>query len=366
MASQVTKYQCPSCMGPLHFVGKSGKLECDYCGSIYEVAEIEAMFSQQNSAAAQAFQEAPEQAAEAAAYAGDWGEDAEHMRAYNCPTCGAQIICDDTTAATGCPYCGNPAVIPGQFEGALKPEYIIPFKLSKEDAVAQLKNYYKGKKLLPKAFADNNHIEEIKGIYVPFWLYDGVAEADITFAAQRSRTYERGDNRITETDHFVVRRAGSAEFRLIPADGSSRMPDAHMDAIEPFDYGEIKPFSMSYLPGFYADRYDVSAQECKTRATSRAENTIAELMRNDVSGYTSVVTTHKMTNVPRLKTHYALMPVWLLNTKWNGENNLFAMNGQTGKMVGNLPISAGKVLAWFAGISVPLIGVMIALLMYGL
>ena len=106
----------------------------------------------------------------------DWGDDADAMRAYSCPSCGAELICDETTAATSCPYCGNPTVVPGKFAGALKPEYVLPFKLAKEDAVKALKAHYKGKPFLPKAFSAENHVQEIKGVYVPFWMFDGEAE----------------------------------------------------------------------------------------------------------------------------------------------------------------------------------------------
>ena len=114
MTTQITNYQCPACTGPLHFDGGSGKLECEYCGSAFEVAEIEALYAEKEAAAAEAGGKAEEKrAAEAAeeawtpAFSADWGEDAAKMRAYNCPSCGAELICEETTAATACPYCGN-------------------------------------------------------------------------------------------------------------------------------------------------------------------------------------------------------------------------------------------------------------------
>ena len=161
MADQITNYKCPACTGPLHFVGASGKLECDYCGASYDVAQIEALYAEKEGKAAAAQQSAEEKAAaekktaegsewDMSDLSTDWGAEGEGMKAYNCPSCGAQLICDATTAATSCPYCGNPTVVPGQFAGTLKPDFVIPFKLSKEDAVAALKNHYKGKPLLPK------------------------------------------------------------------------------------------------------------------------------------------------------------------------------------------------------------------------
>ena len=164
MPSQVTNYQCPACTGPLHFAGDSGKLECDYCGSAYEVSEIEALYQQKEEQAVKAHEDAQTKGAEddgwdTSGLSGDWGADAAGMKAYNCPSCGAELICDESTAATSCPYCGNPTVVPGQFGGTLRPDFVLPFKLSKEDAVAALKKHYKGKVFLPKSFTAGNHIQ---------------------------------------------------------------------------------------------------------------------------------------------------------------------------------------------------------------
>ena len=370
MPTQVTNYQCPGCTGPLHFVGSSGKLECDYCGASYDVAEIEALYAEKEEKAAAAQQAAEEKAAagkEASADGGDWdtsgfsddwGAEADKMKAYCCPSCGAELICDDTTAATSCPYCGNPTVVPGQFSGALKPDFVIPFKLSKEDAVAALKNHYKGKPLLPKAFTNGNHIEEVKGVYVPFWMFDGRAEGHVEYEGLISHVHTEGDYEVTTTEHYDVRRGGSIAFEKVPVDASSKMPDDHMDSIEPFDYSDLKPFSTAYLPGYLADKYDVSADECSKRADERAVNTAVSLMAESVMGYTTCVEENKNVSVRRGKVSYALMPVWMLSTKWNGKNYLFAMNGQTGRLIGDLPISKGKFFAWFAGIAVPLMAVM--------
>ena len=346
MASQVTNYQCPACTGPLHFVGSSGKLECDYCGSTYTVEYIESLFKDKNEQAAQNTSQTQMEGEWAFDTHTDWGV---NMKAYNCPSCGAELICEETTAATSCPYCGNPTVIPGQFSGGMKPEYILPFKLSKEDAVAALKKHYHGKKLLPRVFSQQNHLEEVKGIYVPFWLFDAEGDGDVSFAAQNTRVFRQGDYEITETDHFQVRRAGSVQFQRIPADASSKMPDDYMDSIEPFDYGELKPFSAAYLPGFLADKYDVDKDACAERADRRASVSVVDVLRSTVTGYETVTVSGESVNVRRGKISYALMPVWLLSTRWKEQNYLFAMNGQTGKMVGNLPIDKGRQWGYFFG-----------------
>lgn len=361
MASQVTNHKCPACTGPLHFVGESGRLECDYCGSTYTVEEIEAMYAEKVEDAAQESIEQAEKEAEAAEE-NTWGDEAEGMRVYSCPSCGAELICDETTAATSCPYCGNPTVIPGQFHGGLKPDYVIPFKLDKDDAVAALKKYYKGKKLLPKTFSEKNHIEEIKGVYVPFWLFDGKASADISYHATRVHNQVQGDYMLIITEHYKVRRAGSVRFSKVPVDASSKMPDAHMDSIEPYDYSEMKEFSTAYLPGFLADKYDVSEADCKGRATERAGNSIETMVNSTAVGYTTCLPEQKNVRVSPEKAKYVLLPVWMLSTRWNGSSYLFAMNGQTGKFIGDLPISKARFLEWFLKISMPITAVLGAIL----
>ena len=365
MPAQVTNYQCPGCTGPLHFVGSSGKLECDYCGASYDVAEIEALYAEKEEKAAAAQQAAEEKAAagkEASADGGDWdtsgfsddwGEEADKMKAYCCPSCGAELLCDESTAATSCPYCGNPTVVPGQFSGELKPDYILPFKLSREDAIKALKEHYKGKILLPKTFTDENHVQEIRGVYVPFWMFDGKAEGDAHYEATRSYSYTSGDYEVTKTEHFDIYRAGSVTFERVPVDASSKMPDDHMDSIEPYDYAGLKPFSTAYLPGFLADKYDVSVADSRDRADTRCAASLEMALRRTADQYDACIPLNQNIRLKRGKVHYALLPVWMLHTKWNGKDFLFAMNGQTGRLVGDLPTDMGKFWTTFAAIAIP-------------
>lgn len=392
MPTQVTNYQCPACTGPLHYSAKSGKLECDYCGSSFDVAEIEALYARKEAEAAAAKQEAEaaaakqaadakaeaaqaakDEAAEAAAASGgwdtsdlsrDWGAEADGLRVYSCPSCGAELICDQSTAATACPYCGNPAIVPGQFSGALRPDYILPFRLSKDDAVQALRAHYKGKPFLPRSFTSANHIEQIQGVYVPFWLFDGGAEGAASYRASNTNVYETGDYEITETRHYHVVRAGSLAFEKIPVDASSKMPDDHMDSIEPFDYAQLRPFSTAYLPGYLADKYDVTIDDSRDRADTRCRETLAQALRDTVTGYGACVTEREDIALRRGKVHYALLPVWMLSTKWHGQDFLFAMNGQTGKLVGDLPTDRGRFWGMFAAIAAPLTVALTAILQF--
>jgi len=356
MSTQITNYQCPACTGPLQFSSDIGKLKCDYCGSEYEVAYIEQLYTSKEQAAAAA---GTETSWENDMTGAEWTEEeAAHMRAYSCPSCGAQVICDDNTAATSCPYCGNPTTVPGNFAGTLKPNYVIPFMLNKETAKAALANHYKGKKLLPKDFATGNHIEEVRGIYVPFWLFDGKSDANITYNATRSHTYTSGKQDVTVTEHYSCARSGNVAFEKIPVDGSVKMPDAHMEAIEPYDYSGLAPFSSAYLPGFLADKYDVPAAECNKRANERIRVTTEDALASTVQGYDTVSVATSNIYIHKGAVNYAFFPVWMLNTKWKDKDFLFAMNGQTGKFIGDLPVDRGKFWLWFLIIAAPIFAVL--------
>lgn len=368
MAVQVTNYQCPACTGPLQFDGTSGKLKCEYCASSYDVEEIEALYEEKDEKAAQAFADSEdkdngslEQKTEGewdmSDLQEDWGQEGKGMKVYNCPSCTAELVCDETTSATECPYCGNPSIVPGQFTGMLKPHYVIPFKLDKKAAMAGLKKHYEGRPLLPKEFKTKNHLEEIKGVYVPFWLYDGVGTGDMHFKATRSSTRRSGNYEITTTKHYSIHRSGNVAFERIPVDGSKKMPDDYMDSIEPFNYNELKEFSTAYLPGFMADKYDVTAEEAGVRADKRAMETVERCLRDTVRGYDTVIKQQAHLGLKRGAVKYALLPVWILNTKWNGQDYLFAMNGQTGKFVGKLPIDKKKrmLIFWIVYIIVAII-----------
>lgn len=401
MASESVNYQCPACMGPLHYVGSSGMLECEYCGSTFSPAEIEERYAaKQHAADARAASDAAraeagtrsafdqmgdangassvltqetideavgvsaqaENAIDAYLSRASWNEsERAGMRSFICSSCGAQITVDATTAVTECPYCGNQAVTPGTFADSAKPDAIVPFKLDQASAKDAIASYYKGKKFLPKAFASQSRIEHVQGVYVPFWLYDGHAEGSATFHCENVRSYQSGDEQVTETDVYEAYRAGSLSFSGIPADASAKMPDAHMDAIEPFDFSEMRDFSMAYLPGYLAERYDQAPQACAHRAERRMKGSLESELRASVVGYDSVSggSLDATTQIGGVK--QALLPVWMLHTRWNGGDYLFAMNGQTGRLVGDLPVSPLKVVAWFLGIFIVFAAIFVGL-----
>ena len=228
---------------------------------------------------------------------------------------------------------------------------MIPFKLDKNAAKAALQKHYEGKRLLPKVFKDQNHIDEVKGVYVPFWLFDTSADVNMRYKATKVRHWSDNNYDYTETKYYAVSRGGNIKFERVPVDGSVRMPDDLMESIEPFDCSAIVDFQTAYLAGYLADKYDVEAEKSAERANDRIRKSADAAFYETVKGYSSVTKETGSIRLRNARVSYALFPVWLLSTTWNGENYLFAMNGQTGKMVGDLPLDKAAYKKWLFGLT---------------
>lgn len=339
------EFKCPCCDGAIEFDSSSQNMKCPYCGTEFDVDTLKAYDEELNA------QPAENMAWDCTAGA-EWQEgEADGLRIYTCNSCGGEIVADETTAASECPFCGNPVVMTGQFAGNLKPDLVIPFKIDKQTAIATLQNHYKGKVLLPKVFKDQNHIREVKGIYVPVWLFDTDADAHVRYKATKVRTWSDSEYNYTETSHYAVVRAGGIGFENVPVDGSTKMDDTLMESIEPFNMSDAVDFQTAYLSGFFADKYDVDAETSITRANERIKRSTEDAFAATVQGYTSVIPTSSSVNLQNGRTRYALYPVWILNTQWNGQKFTFGINGQTGKIAGDLPMDKGKFWVWLFGMT---------------
>ncbi|MCK9524932.1 MAG: hypothetical protein M0R49_03295, partial [Limnochordia bacterium] len=197
------------------------------------------------------------------------------------------------------------------------------------------------KKLLPQVFKDQNHLEEVKGVYVPFWLFDAETEADIEYEATRVRAWSDSQYRYRETSFFRNYRSGQIGFSRVPVDGSTVIDDLLTQSIEPFELADAVSFQTAYLAGYFANKYDVDAKEAEAVANNRIENSTARVFEETVNGFDLVRPIRTNIRLKGGKVEYALLPVWILSTKWQGESFTFAMNGQTGKFVGDLPLDRG-------------------------
>ncbi len=353
--ANMQEYKCPCCGGAIAFDSTVQKMKCPYCDTEFEMETLAGYDAQLQS-------EQPDSMEWETSAGGEWQEgEAEGLRSYVCQSCGGEIVADENTAATACPYCGNPVVMMGQFSGALKPDLVIPFKLDKNAAKEGLKKHLSGKRLLPKIFRTENHIDEVKGVYVPFWLFDTEVDAQVRYRATKVRSWSDANYNYTETRYYSVHRGGKIGFNNVPVDGSSKMPDDLMESIEPYDMKDAVDFQTAYLAGFFSDKYDVDAEQSVSRANERVKRSTEQAFEDTVNGYATVQSESSSIRLHDGSAKYALYPVWLLHTSWKGKNYLFAMNGQTGKFVGNLPIDKSAVGKWMGGLTV-----VFSIIIYGL
>lgn len=341
-SANVIEYKCPCCNAGLSFSGDAQKLTCEYCDNTFEIDAVKAFNETETAGEEFHWEEQPQKA---------WTEaERSAIQGFVCPSCGGQILTDTTTAATFCPYCGNPTIMPERLSQTLKPDAVLPFQTTKEDAQEAFLKLCKGKPLLPRFFTKEQQLEKITGMYVPFWLYDCSGDFSGSYKATRVHTWSDSRYHYTKTEHYMLKRAAGAAFERIPMDASTKMDDTFMESIEPFDYGKLTDFDTAFLSGYLADKYDVPSEHGEPRIRERVDNAIEELLQNTLVGYATVVPTSRHLQVNHSKAKYVLLPVWMLNTNYRGKRYTFAMNGQTGKMTGSLPVCPKRSALWFTGI----------------
>lgn len=332
----VKDYKCLCCGAPLIFDGSSNKLRCESCDSEFELEALNCFENAKNETKESKY---------------DWDnyvprdyteEEAVNLAEYSCSSCGAKITGDDSSGAAVCPYCGNSTIVKEQFSGNLRPDYVIPFKTDKDGAIAIYEEVCSKLPFLPDEFRKKSILNEMMGVYVPFWMFDCDCMADIIYDAKRIHTWSDSDYNYTKTDFYKLIRSGSIGFANIPADGSQKADDTFMEAIEPYDYSEAVDFNTAYLAGFFADKYDVSADECRPRANERVKNSTEAVFARTTEGYSGVLPEKSSVRFSGGKIRYALLPVWMLNIKYNNETYNYAINGQTGKVAGKFPVCKKK------------------------
>jgi DNA-directed RNA polymerase subunit RPC12/RpoP len=323
--SSVKGYKCPSCNAPLEFNPPTQNWKCHYCASEFTIDQIDTVHRE----------EAPD-------------SDMQELDSYKCGSCGAELIADATTSATFCLYCKSPTIIKTRFSGKFKPKSVIPFRLVHEQAKEIYKNWITKKILAPKEFKTKEEIDKVTGIYAPFWLFDCKASGMISGEATKVSTWRQGNYRYTNTKYFLVTRKGTAFYKRIPVDASKKLDDQFMFMAEPYDYSDIKEFSMKYMSGFMAERYDVESDQAKVTMISRANNYFEERLKSTVNGYSTFVQRDKNIDISNIEASYAMLPIYLLINKYNGKDHVFIINGQTGKVVGDTPISRLRQLAFAA------------------
>jgi len=347
MANRALDNKCPACGAPILYKPNLKKWKCDYCKSEFTLEEMK----KYNNASSEKNNK-KEEKSDVKDTTKNTSKDTIKKEKdntayveYNCKDCGAKIIADEQTTATFCIYCGNTAILKEKLSGKFAPDLIIPFKNEKEKAIESFKSLNKGRPLMPDFFNDEKNIEKIRGVYIPFWLFDVKVSGELDATSTTSTSWTVGNTVYTKTDTYRLEREGEMEFNKIPVDGSTRFDDDIMNTIEPFNYEDLEEYNHAYLSGFLAEKYDIEEEKSFNDATLRSLNSTRDEMKRDMGmGIKSII--NDTLKAEKLLTKYALLPVWMINVKYKDKFYTFAMNGQTGEFVGNIPVDKKKALKY--------------------
>jgi len=324
----VVTYKCPNCGGGLKFDPASQKFTCEFCLSKFEEEALKDKFPLEKPKA----DNGPAFPKEEAAVV------------YNCPSCGAEIVTCETTAATFCFYCHNPVVLGGRLEGKYLPDKIIPFAVPKEKVAQDLKNWLKTKSFVPKGFFSEDQVEKLTGVYFPHWMVDCDVHAKVRGSARNLRIWQIGDIEYTETSLFNIDRDSDIRFDDLTKNALKKADAQLVEGVQPFDAAGLKDFDMSFLSGFQAEKRDIEKEEITPAVQQEISQYASSLMQQQISGYDSVTVTDTNCTIKKADWRYSLLPVWVLTYRDKAKNKLYhyAVNGQTGKVCGEAPIDKTK------------------------
>ena len=370
----VISYKCPNCDGELVFSPATQNFKCEYCMSTFSREELEAMkqdlaAEEPEAVAGQTGEQAKEPQSEPAgaqeekpvdggqAEPGREAESApgasgsregeaeqEEAVAYTCPSCGAQIVTDGTTAATFCYYCHNPVVLSGRLSGAYLPDKVIPFAIDKKQATQKFLDYVHSKKFIPRAFFRKQQIEKLSGVYFPYWVYACTMDGTMDAQGTNIRVWRSGETEYTETKYYQVEREGTVELSDLTKNALKEANQKLAEGVLPYDLAKMEEFHMGYLSGFLAQRRDVEREELAPEVSQEVKEYGRQLLRDTISGYSGVTVNSCNLKTAEESWSYVLLPVWTLTYKArNGKFYYYSMNGQTGKVYGELPVDYKKV-----------------------
>lgn len=354
----VLQYKCPDCGADMSYDADSKLLKCPSCGKTKDIQlmgsdasmhhDDEGEHSHDPNGSADDIDEVYgdyEEFEEKSTYTNFGENETQH---YVCENCGAELITDSDTTASSCSYCGAPMILGDRLSGKMAPAKVIPFTISKQRAEEAFRKWCKNGLVTPKEFMNANRIKSITGMYVPFWLYDVNSRGEAYILAKKVRHYSSGDYNVTETKHYKLYRKVSLNFNDIPVDASEKMPDDMMDKLEPFSYSDLVDFNTPYLSGYLAEKYNYTDKELFPRLREKTFHYVDSYIKDTIKGYTSYSFADRNYDAKQRNAAYTLLPVWMLCYNYKGKDYLFAMNGQTGKVVGKPPISKGKVAMWWS------------------
>ena len=369
-------YKCPNCGSYIAFNPDHQDWKCDSCGSVYDektlLAKAEeyqkqaeadnAQYAQEHSDhdghnhAAGQTQETAEPAADSASNPpSDSGSGNQVV--YHCPSCGSEIMTDETTVATNCYYCHNPMVLQGKLTADMKPDQVLPFSVSKEKAIDQFMQWVSKKRFVPSGFFARDRVKQMEGVYYPHFVTKCELDGRYEGEGLRATVVDAGEYIVTTTEHFAIARQADITFSNVMRPALKSTDRKLSDGIHPFPLDDLKPFSGAYLSGFLAERRDLTAADATADVEEELTGYVSPLLTQTVH-YTAY-NGSSTANIKNRQSKYVLLPTWVLTYIKGGEKDpyYYVMNGRTGSVCGKLPINKGKLRLYGLGIAVALFAV---------
>ena len=321
-------YDCPNCGGNLRFDISLQKLHCDYCGTDLDPYSYE---KKKDAVESQVFE----------------------TTVYTCPQCGGEIMTTNVSATGFCTYCGASTILDSRIRNEKRPARIIPFQKTKEDCKKSFAAMMRRSLYAPKELKSPEYLENFRGIYIPYWMYD--FKINQIKGMRGSTSARHGDYIVTK--HYSLNCDMDTSYNGVSFDASSSLDDSLSESIAPFDANGAKDFTPSFLCGFYADTADVPANTYKGDALSLIAEDVVDRAKSQIFPGRGAVTPADPERVLRYsssKPACAMFPVWFLTYRHKDRVAYAVMNGQTGKISSDLPIVEGKYLAGSLIFAVPL------------
>ncbi len=278
------------------------------------------------------------------------------MNILHCRSCDGELACNDLEVSSFCPYCGQATVVLDRVEDCLKPDYILPFKVTQKDAEEIIRKKISSGFYIPKDIKEFD-VEKLRGIYIPYWLYE------LYYGDEQCWKYKVSSGRNVVTRYAY--RLAETTYHKLTADASKRLDNDTSQRLDPYDMGELKEFDPVYLSGFYSDRFDVRPGEADGSAVSRAEKMFNESVKASITKSKKPELEYSSPVHGVKKREYALLPAWFLTFTVDEVPHTLLVNGQTGKMVGAVPEEKKRVWLTFALLSVLFFGILAPLLFMG-
>jgi DNA-directed RNA polymerase subunit RPC12/RpoP len=335
------QYSCSQCGAKLDFTPWTATLKCPYCGFQLQIAQSEAQVGE----------------LDYRSYLEKVGGEktVQEAQRVQCDQCGAQTTMPADTTAGICPFCSANMVFSGSVSRRIKPEGILPFKVSQKEAFESFRRWIRSLWFAPGSLKQYARTEnKLSGVYIPFWTYD--SNATTSYSGERGDYYYTTESyTTTENGRSVTRTRQVRHTRWTPASGTVQnsfndililagksLPRKYADQLQPWDMSNLVPYADEYLSGFRAESYQVSLPEGFEMAKAVMEPVIESSIRGDIGGDEQRIHASH-TRYASITFKHILLPVWMSAYRFREKIYRILINARTGEVQGERPYSAWKI-----------------------